>query len=55
MAQWPSAQVRYIREGTMADMCLPLMTHVGGRVRIIRGSLLNSIFAPKAGVRYDGL
>lgn len=54
LVQWPTAQVTYTREGSMSDMFLPLMAHVGRRVRVVRGPLLESMFAPQAGVRYDG-
>lgn len=38
----------------MVDMCIPLMTLVGSKIRVLRGHLLQSPFAPQAGVRYDG-
>ncbi|KAF4121278.1 Pfam:YDG SRA [Geosmithia morbida] len=38
----------------MQDMCLSLLGHIGRRIRVVRGPLLESMFAPKAGVRYDG-
>ncbi|KAI1125008.1 PUA-like domain-containing protein [Nemania abortiva] len=47
--------VKYVREGRTSDMHIPLMTQVGRKIRIIRGYRLKSIFAPEAGLRYDGL
>ncbi|KFH49037.1 hypothetical protein ACRE_002260 [Hapsidospora chrysogenum ATCC 11550] len=54
VGNWPDAGIKYTRKGTMADMWIPLLTHVGKRVRVLRGHLLESPFAPKVGVRYDG-
>ncbi|KAI0878352.1 hypothetical protein GGS24DRAFT_518140 [Hypoxylon argillaceum] len=48
-------KVRYVREGRTSEMHIPLMTQVGRKIRIIRGYRLRSIFAPEAGLRYDGL
>lgn len=53
-AYHPSATVKYVREGGMADMCVPLISKVGCRVRTFRGHRLQSPFSPEAGVRYDG-
>ncbi|KAF5016181.1 hypothetical protein F66182_12219 [Fusarium sp. NRRL 66182] len=36
-------------------MHVSLVTQVGSTIRILRGYRLRSPFAPKAGVRYDGL
>ncbi|KAJ8127343.1 hypothetical protein O1611_g6293 [Lasiodiplodia mahajangana] len=47
--------VKYVREGRTSDMHIALMTQVGRKIRIIRGHRLKSIFAPEAGLRYDGL
>ncbi|KAK9419238.1 hypothetical protein SUNI508_01215 [Seiridium unicorne] len=47
--------VKYIREGRSQDMHIPLISQVGRHIRILRGYRLKSIFAPQAGVRYDGL
>ncbi|KAI1426733.1 PUA-like domain-containing protein [Xylaria sp. FL1777] len=47
--------VRYVREGRSSDMHIPLISQVGRKIRIIRGYKLKSIFAPAAGLRYDGL
>ncbi|KAI8952874.1 hypothetical protein F4801DRAFT_588732 [Xylaria longipes] len=47
--------VRYVREGRTSDMHVPLISQVGRKIRIFRGYKLKSIFAPEAGVRYDGL
>ncbi|KAI0481470.1 PUA-like domain-containing protein [Xylaria cf. heliscus] len=47
--------VRYVREGRTSDMHVPLISQVGRKIRIIRGYKLNSVLAPAAGLRYDGL
>ncbi|KAJ3573168.1 hypothetical protein NPX13_g4795 [Xylaria arbuscula] len=47
--------VRYVREGRSPDMHIQLISQVGRKIRIIRGYKLKSIFAPVAGLRYDGL
>ncbi|KAI0446037.1 hypothetical protein F4803DRAFT_505397 [Xylaria telfairii] len=47
--------VRYVREGRASDMHVPLISQVGRKILIIRGYKLKSIFAPEAGLRYDGL
>ncbi|KAI0455645.1 PUA-like domain-containing protein [Xylaria acuta] len=47
--------VRYVREGRTSDMHVPLISQVGRKIRIFRGYKLKSIFAPEAGLRYDGL
>ncbi|KAI1168602.1 hypothetical protein F5B18DRAFT_187334 [Nemania serpens] len=47
--------VRYVREGHTSDMHTSLISQVGRKIRIIRGYRLKSIFAPEAGLRYDGL
>ncbi|KAI1351659.1 hypothetical protein F5Y01DRAFT_324918 [Xylaria sp. FL0043] len=47
--------VKYVREGRSCDMHIPLISQVGRKIRIIRGYKLKSIFAPAAGLRYDGL
>ncbi|CAJ2506423.1 Uu.00g005530.m01.CDS01 [Anthostomella pinea] len=47
--------VKYIREGRSSDMHIALISQVGRQIRILRGYRLKSIFAPQAGVRYDGL
>ncbi|KAI0145708.1 hypothetical protein F4776DRAFT_607617 [Hypoxylon sp. NC0597] len=46
---------KYIREGGAADMHIALISQVGRQIRVLRGYRLKSIFAPQAGVRYDGL
>ncbi len=48
-------RVRYFREGTLADMHPALISHVGKRVRVLRGHQLRSHFAPGVGIRNDGL
>lgn len=46
---------RFTRKGRMADMHIGLMQQVGQVIRVLRGSKLLSKYAPKAGIRYDGL
>lgn len=45
----------YIREGPSSEMHHNLISQVGQKIRIIRGFRLKSMYAPRAGVRYDGL
>lgn len=46
----------YRRTGTIEDMYVSVMSQLGQRnVRILRGYKLNSPYAPKGGIRYDGL
>lgn len=47
--------VKYVRRGRTSDMHVPLISQVGRKIRILRGHKLKSIFAPEAGLRYDGL
>ncbi|KAI3337509.1 PUA-like domain-containing protein [Xylariaceae sp. AK1471] len=47
--------VKYVREGPTSDMHIALISQVGRQIRILRGYTLKSIFAPEAGLRYDGL
>ncbi|KAH6661107.1 hypothetical protein BKA67DRAFT_654247 [Truncatella angustata] len=48
--------IKYIREGSRSgDMHIPIISEVGRQIRVLRGYRLKSIFAPEAGVRYDGL
>ncbi|KAI0159362.1 PUA-like domain-containing protein [Pestalotiopsis sp. NC0098] len=47
--------VKYIREGGPLDMHIPLISKVGRQIRVLRGYRLKSVFAPQAGLRYDGL
>lgn len=49
------AVTKYIRVGRMAQCAFPTLADTGKTVRILRGSGLHSVDAPKAGVRYDGL
>ena len=49
------AVIEYIRVGRMAPGAFPKLSDTGKTVRILRGSGLHSVDAPKAGVRYDGL
>jgi hypothetical protein len=48
-------RVRYTREGTLAGMHPALIPQTGKHVRVLRGHLLHSHFAPAAGIRNDGL
>ncbi|RGP68255.1 hypothetical protein FLONG3_8226 [Fusarium longipes] len=47
--------IRYVRQGRIADIHVSLISQVGATFRILRGYRLRSPFAPKAGIRYDGL
>lgn len=48
--------VKYVRETRRPqDMHIALISQVGRQIRILRGYKLKSVFAPQAGVRYDGL
>ncbi|KAI1818700.1 hypothetical protein GGS20DRAFT_526551 [Poronia punctata] len=47
--------VKYVREGGMADMHIALISQVGRQIRVLRGYRLESILAPVAGLRYDGI
>ncbi|KAI0166457.1 PUA-like domain-containing protein [Xylariaceae sp. FL1272] len=47
--------IKYIRHGTSSDMHTGLIPQVGRQIRILRGHTLKSIYAPEAGLRYDGL
>ena len=53
--QLDGCRVRYIREGTLADMHNTLLKQTGKEVRVLRGYQLTSVFAPLAGIRYDGM
>ncbi|PMD43587.1 hypothetical protein L207DRAFT_564238 [Hyaloscypha variabilis F] len=46
---------QYIKTGTSKEMPFSILGNRGGPVRILRGYALKSKFAPKIGVRYDGL
>ncbi|KAM0276777.1 hypothetical protein ACHAQH_006426 [Verticillium albo-atrum] len=46
---------KYCREGKLSDMHFSLMSQVGTQIRLLRGYRLKSLFAPAAGLRYDGL
>lgn len=48
-------KAKYFREGTLADMHPALITQTGKHVRVLRGHLLRSHFAPSVGIRNDGL
>jgi hypothetical protein len=45
----------YVKTGTSKEMPFSILGNRGGPVRILRGHSLRSKFAPKIGVRYDGL
>lgn len=47
--------IQYTRETAINDVPVSLMSQVGSKIRIFRGSSLHSPFAPRAGIRYDGL
>ncbi|KAH7188442.1 PUA-like domain-containing protein [Fusarium flagelliforme] len=47
--------IRYVRQGRIRDIHVSLISQVGATFRILRGYRLRSPFAPKAGIRYDGL
>lgn len=49
-----SGIVEYTKEGYMRDMPLGLLGNQCP-IRVLRGSRLKSKYAPKVGVRYDGL
>ncbi|KAK8123505.1 Peptidyl-prolyl cis-trans isomerase pin4 [Apiospora kogelbergensis] len=46
---------KYIRYGRSCDMHIPLISQVGKQIRVLRGYRLRSIYAPEAGIRYEGL
>ena len=48
-------KAKYFREGTLADMHPALITQTGKHVRVLRGHLLRSHFAPSVGIQNDGL
>ncbi|PQK12119.1 hypothetical protein BB8028_0003g07370 [Beauveria bassiana] len=43
------------QDSTLSDAPVTLISQVGARTRLLRGHCLKSQFAPKSGVRYDGL
>jgi hypothetical protein len=45
----------YIKKGTVKEMPFGLLGNRGGPIRLLRDHTLKSKFAPKIGVRYDGL
>ncbi|OAA77713.1 sra-ydg [Akanthomyces lecanii RCEF 1005] len=47
--------IKYTRDSTLTDASVSLITQVGAKTRLLRGHCLKSPFAPKSGVRYDGL
>ncbi|PSR94435.1 PUA-like domain-containing protein [Coniella lustricola] len=51
----PDGKTLYVREGRADEMHMNLITQVGQKIRILRGFRLQSVLAPAAGVRYDGL
>lgn len=47
--------IRYTRDSILSDAPISLISQVGAKTRLLRGHCLKSPFAPKSGVRYDGL
>jgi hypothetical protein len=53
-------RVTYVREEKQSRKvpCLgdvPMLALLGAKVRLLRGAGLESVYAPAAGVRYDGV
>ncbi|KAI3401275.1 hypothetical protein diail_11981 [Diaporthe ilicicola] len=48
-------KVEYFRRGTQPEMHYNLVTQVGQKMKVLRGFRLKSLYAPMAGLRYDGL
>lgn len=48
-------RIEYCRHGTQQDMHYNLITQVGQKTKVLRGFRLKSMYAPVAGLRYDGL
>ncbi len=46
--------IMHVRNGPLAAMMLHLQEQVGKKIRVLRGHKLKSMFAPEAGIRYDG-
>ena len=46
---------KYTMRGTLKQLHLSLMGHTGKNIRVLRGFTLKSMYAPSAGIRYDGL
>lgn len=51
----PDGRTEYCRRGTQHEMHYNLISQVGKNTKVLRGFRLNSMYAPKAGLRYDGL
>lgn len=51
----PDGRTEYVRRGGQRDMQYALLTQVGRKTKVIRGFRLKSVYAPQAGIRYDGL
>ncbi|EMT63972.1 PUA-like domain-containing protein [Fusarium oxysporum II5] len=47
--------LKYVRQGRITDIHVSLISQVGATFRILRGHHLRSPYAPKVGIRYDGL
>jgi hypothetical protein len=45
---------KYIKEGSLNQMHLGLLSVIGRKVKVLRGYGLKSRYAPRAGIRYDG-
>lgn len=46
---------KYVKRGNLKQIHLSLMRHTGKKIRVLRGFTLRSMYAPSAGIRYDGL
>lgn len=51
----PDGKIEYSRLGTQHDMHYGLVSQVGQKMKVLRGFRLKSMYAPVAGLRYDGL
>lgn len=51
----PDGRIEYCRSGTQHEMHYNLVSQVGQKTKVLRGFRLKSMYAPVAGLRYDGL
>ncbi|POS73559.1 hypothetical protein DHEL01_v208052 [Diaporthe helianthi] len=51
----PDGTTEYCRRGKQHEMYYNLLTQVGQKTKVLRGFRLKSMYAPVAGLRYDGL
>lgn len=51
----PDGRMEYCRRGKQHEMYYSLLTQVGQKTKVLRGFRLKSIYAPVAGLRYDGM